>query len=34
MTKTLLDLTAQGDVGTMTDESKLARITLMNPRQL
>jgi ribonucleoside-diphosphate reductase beta chain len=30
----LLDLTTQGDVATITDESKLARITLMNPRQL
>src|SRR5436189_4810932 len=34
MTKTLLDLTAQGDVGTMTDESKLASVQLMNPQQL
>jgi ribonucleoside-diphosphate reductase beta chain len=30
----LLDLTTQGDVATISDESKLARITLMNPRQL
>ena len=30
----LLDLTAQGDVATITDESKLAGITLMNPQQL
>src|ERR1700716_4672553 len=34
MTKTLLDLTAQGDVGTITDESKLASVQLMNPQQL
>jgi ribonucleoside-diphosphate reductase beta chain len=31
---TLLDLTSQGDVGTMTDESKLASVTLMDPQQL
>lgn len=31
---TLLDLTQQGDVGTMTDDSKLADFTLMNPQQL
>jgi ribonucleoside-diphosphate reductase beta chain len=31
---TLLDLTHQGDVGTMTDESKLSTVTLMNPQQL
>ncbi len=31
---TLLDLTNQGDVGTLTDESKLGSITLMNPQQL
>ncbi|MGI8920780.1 MAG: ribonucleotide-diphosphate reductase subunit beta [Solirubrobacteraceae bacterium] len=30
----LLDLTAQGDVGTMTDESKLSSVTLMDPQQL
>lgn len=30
----LLDLTAQGDVGTMTDESKLPQVTLMTPQQL
>src|SRR6266540_1976378 len=31
----LLDLTQQGDVATITDESKLSRkITLMNPQQL
>ena len=34
MTKTLLDLTAQGDVGTITDESKLASVQLMKPQQL
>src|SRR6266700_2929662 len=31
---TLLELTSQGDVGTITDESKLDSITLMNPQQL
>jgi len=31
---TLLDLTSQGDVGTMTDDSKLAGVTLMDPQQL
>ncbi len=30
----LLDLTSQGDVGTMTDESKLATVRLMDPQQL
>ena len=30
----LLDLTSQGDVGTITDESKLASVTLMTPQQL
>src|SRR6476661_7396504 len=30
----LLDFTSQGDVGTITDESKLASVTLMNPQQL
>jgi ribonucleoside-diphosphate reductase beta chain len=30
----LLDLTSQGDVGTIADESKLASITLMTPQQL
>jgi len=30
----LLDLTSQGDVGTMTDESKLSSVTLMTPQQL
>src|SRR4051812_35820725 len=34
MPTTLLDLTSQGDVGTMTDESKLASVTLMDPQQL
>jgi ribonucleoside-diphosphate reductase beta chain len=34
MTTTLLDLTQQGDVGTITDESKLASVQLMNPQQL
>jgi ribonucleoside-diphosphate reductase beta chain len=31
---TLLDLTSQGDVGTMTDESKLSSVKLMHPQQL
>jgi len=31
---TLLELTSQGDVGTMTDESKLKNVKLMNPQQL
>lgn len=31
---TLLELTQQGDVGTITDESKLSSITLMEPQQL
>ncbi len=31
---TLLDLTSQGDVGTMTDESKLSQFKLMDPQQL
>src|SRR4051812_24894071 len=30
----LLDLTQQGDVATITDESKLSQITLMDPQQL
>ena len=34
MTKTLLDLTQQGDVGTITDESKLSSVVLMDPQQL
>src|SRR3954465_3625374 len=33
-TTTLLDLTSQGDVGTITDESKLASVKLMEPQQL
>ena len=31
---TLLELTSQGDVGTMTDESKLSQVVLMDPQQL
>jgi ribonucleoside-diphosphate reductase beta chain len=31
---TLLELTSQGDVGTMTDESKLGSVVLMDPQQL
>jgi len=31
---TLLDLTTQGDVGTMTDSSKLSSFKLMDPQQL
>ena len=30
----LLDLTSQGDVATITDESKLPQVKLMNPQQL
>src|SRR5689334_2843809 len=30
----LLELTSQGDVGTITDESKLSQVTLMTPQQL
>jgi ribonucleoside-diphosphate reductase beta chain len=30
----LLDLTSQGDVGTISDESKLSSVTLMGPQQL
>ena len=30
----LLDLTAQGDVGTLSDERQLASVTLMDPQQL
>src|SRR3954471_24339190 len=30
----LLELTQQGDVGTITDESKLTSIQLMDPQQL
>src|SRR5688500_14280142 len=31
---TLLELTQQGDVGTITDESKLSKVKLMDPQQL
>ena len=31
---TLLELTSQGDVGTMSDESKLGKVRLMTPQQL
>jgi ribonucleoside-diphosphate reductase beta chain len=31
---TLLELTSQGDVGTITDESKLSSVVLMSPQQL
>jgi len=31
---TLLELTSQGDVGTMSDESKLSSVKLMEPQQL
>jgi ribonucleoside-diphosphate reductase beta chain len=31
---TLLDLTQQGDVGTITDDSKLSSVKLMDPQQL
>lgn len=31
---TLLQLTSQGDVGTITDESKLSQVKLMTPQQL
>ncbi len=31
---TLLELTSQGDVGTITDESKLGQVKLMSPQQL
>jgi len=31
---TLLDLTSQGDVATISDESKLSSVTLMTPQQL
>ncbi|HYM54674.1 MAG TPA: hypothetical protein VES97_04885 [Solirubrobacteraceae bacterium] len=30
----LLDLTSQGDVATISDESKLSSVTLMTPQQL
>ena len=31
---TLLELTSQGDVGTITDESTLSSIKLLEPQQL
>jgi ribonucleoside-diphosphate reductase beta chain len=31
---TLLELTSQGDVGTITDESQLSKVKLMSPQQL
>src|SRR3712207_5279021 len=31
---TLLELTSQGDVGTISDESKLSQVKLMRPQQL
>jgi ribonucleoside-diphosphate reductase beta chain len=31
---TLLELTSQGDVGTITDESQLSKVKLMDPQQL
>jgi ribonucleoside-diphosphate reductase beta chain len=31
---TLLELTSQGDVGTISDESQLSKVTLMTPQQL
>ncbi len=34
MASTLLDLTQQGDVATISDESKLDKIQLLNPQQL
>ena len=30
----LLELTSQGDVGTISDESKLSQVVLMTPQQL
>jgi ribonucleoside-diphosphate reductase beta chain len=30
----LLELTSQGDVGTISDESKLSQVKLMSPQQL
>src|ERR1700681_2517015 len=32
--RSLRDLTSQGDVGTISDESKLSSVTLMTPQQL
>jgi ribonucleoside-diphosphate reductase beta chain len=34
MAATLLDLTQQGDVATITDESKLSKVQLLRPQQL
>jgi ribonucleoside-diphosphate reductase beta chain len=34
MAATLLELTQQGDVGTISDESKLAKVQLLTPQQL
>ena len=34
MAATLLDLTQQGDVATITDESKLSKVELLRPQQL
>ena len=34
MASTLLDLTQQGDVATISDESKLDKVQLLNPQQL
>ena len=34
MAATLLDLTQQGDVATISDESKLDRVQLLSPQQL
>ena len=30
----LLELTSQGDVATISDESQLTKVTLMSPQQL
>ena len=34
MAATLLDLTQQGDVATISDESKLSKVVLLSPQQL
>ena len=34
MAATLLDLTQQGDVATISDESKLDQVKLLRPQQL
>ena len=34
MAPTLLDLTQQGDVATIGDESKLDKVQLLDPQQL